>query len=342
MDLAVRRLPVYLLLDCSESMAGPGIDEVAQGVNRLITELRKNPHALESAYLSVITFSRTAKQVVPLTDIIDFQAPPLSVRTGTALGAALRVLMESIQRDVRRTTADTKGDYRPLVFLFTDGQPTDEWASYADQLKSKTKPRVANVYAFGCGPDVDVEALRRITDIVFLLKDLSHEGWQKVFVWMSASVGAVSQVLDGGGEGQAFNLPDLPAEALEVAPVSASVKDSIPRQVFLHARCSRGGQPYLMRFQRQDQTAKYVAVSAHPLDAVESDAASVLPTINSADLLGVPKCPYCGNQGAIVCECGTIICFSGSREELLTCPGCQRQGTPGGGSDSFNIRQTQG
>lgn len=341
MDPTVRRLPIYLLLDCSESMAGPGIEEVAQGVNRLVLELRKDPHALESAYLSVITFSRTAKQVVPLTDIVDFQAPHLSVRTGTALGAALRVLMESIQRDVRRTTADTKGDYRPLVFLFTDGQPTDEWERYADQLKSRSKPSVANVYAFGCGPDVDAEALRQITDIVFVMKNLSHDAWQKVFVWMSASVGVVSQVLDRGGEGQALNLPDLP-ESLEVAPVSARVKDSTPRQVFLHARCSRGGQPYLMRFQRQDQIGKYVATAAHPLDEVEDDAAGILPAINSADLMGIPKCPHCGNPAAIACECGTIICFSGSREQIMTCPGCQRQGSAGGRGGGFSIRQAQG
>jgi len=342
MDSTVRRLPVYLLLDCSESMAGPGIEEVAHGVNRLVLELRKNPHALESAYLSVITFSRTAKQVVPLTDIVDFQAPPLSVRTGTALGAALRVLMESIHRDVRRTTADTKGDYRPLVFLFTDGQATDEWECFADQLKSQTKPSIANVYAFGCGPDVDPEALRRITDIVFMMKDLSHDGWQKVFVWMSASVGAVSQVLDRGGEGQALNLPDLPAGALEVAPAFTGVKDTSPRQVFLHARCSRGGEPYLMRFLRQEQVGKYVAVAAHPLDVVEEDAASILPTINSADLMGVPKCPHCGSPAAIACECGTIICFSGSREQVMTCPGCHRHGSAGGRGGGFNIRQVQG
>ena len=35
---SMRRLPVYLLLDCSESMAGPGIEELQKGVNRLIDE----------------------------------------------------------------------------------------------------------------------------------------------------------------------------------------------------------------------------------------------------------------------------------------------------------------
>jgi len=53
-----------------------------------------------------------------------------------------------------------------------------------------------------------------------------------------------------------------------------------------------------MRFLRQEQVGKYVAVAAHPLDVVEEDAASILPTINSADLMGVPKCPHCGSPAA--------------------------------------------
>src|SRR3954463_13936238 len=62
-----RRLPVYLVIDCSESMAGPAIEAVNRGLQMLVGELRGNPLALESAYLSVITFARHARQDVPLT-----------------------------------------------------------------------------------------------------------------------------------------------------------------------------------------------------------------------------------------------------------------------------------
>ena len=47
--MSMRRLPVYLLLDCSESMAGPAIEAVEQGVQTLVGELRGNPLALETA-----------------------------------------------------------------------------------------------------------------------------------------------------------------------------------------------------------------------------------------------------------------------------------------------------
>src|SRR5271166_2936327 len=108
----MRRLPVYLLLDCSESMAGPAIEAVEAGVQTLISELRGNPLALETAYLSVITFAKQAKVVVPLTELIHFQPPKLSVRTGTSLGAALRLLLNQLNKEVVKTTPTTKGDYK--------------------------------------------------------------------------------------------------------------------------------------------------------------------------------------------------------------------------------------
>ena len=58
-----RRLPVYLVLDTSGSMTGEPIEAVRQGVKALLADLRGDPQALETAYLSVITFNNTAQQI---------------------------------------------------------------------------------------------------------------------------------------------------------------------------------------------------------------------------------------------------------------------------------------
>ena len=47
MESTERRLPVYLLLDCSESMIGDGIDGVNAGMRQLLLDLHSDPHALE-------------------------------------------------------------------------------------------------------------------------------------------------------------------------------------------------------------------------------------------------------------------------------------------------------
>lgn len=93
-----RRLPVYLVLDVSGSMQGEPIQAVRNGVQVLVSALRQDPNALETAYLSVIAFDEQARQLVPLTDLATFQPPDLQVGTTTSLGDALKVTKECIER----------------------------------------------------------------------------------------------------------------------------------------------------------------------------------------------------------------------------------------------------
>ena len=336
-----RRLPIYLLLDCSESMAGEAIEEVGRGVGAMVEALKSDPLAIETAWLSVITFSSYSKQLHPLTEVLDFQPPKLSVRTGTALGSALRLLTQCLQREVAKTSATTKGDYKPLVVILTDGEPTDDWETAAEELKSQRTPSLANVYAIACGPDADTDALRKVTDVVLRTKDMSHETWRKLFVWLTASVQTTSLALEGGEEGQAVNLPALPADALEVAPVSSEPKDPRPRQVFLHAFCTQCGKPYLMRYAREPYQEVYTALRSHPLEPLDDNQSEMLPPVSSALLNEVPSCPYCENTLAGACGCGAVICCSPT-DTMLVCPRCHQQVMMSEGAGGFDIEQVHG
>ena len=54
--MSTRRLPVYVLLDTSGSMSGEPIQAVRSGIDMLLEALRSDPQALETAWLSFITF----------------------------------------------------------------------------------------------------------------------------------------------------------------------------------------------------------------------------------------------------------------------------------------------
>ena len=61
------------MLDTSGSMGGEPIEAVKNGVQVLISSLRQNPQAIETAFISVITFDSNARQIIPLTELTAFQ-----------------------------------------------------------------------------------------------------------------------------------------------------------------------------------------------------------------------------------------------------------------------------
>ncbi len=208
----MRRLPVYLLLDTSGSMHGEPIEAVKNGVQILLSNLRQDPYALETAYLSVITFNETAKQVVPLTELPSFQAPVLNASGTTSLGGALSLLASSIEREVAKTTAEEKGDWKPLVFIMTDGEPTDDWNKGLEALK---KVRTGVVVACAAGPGADTSVLKKITEVVVSLDTADDATIKAFFKWVSASVSVGSQKVDQGQK-EVIGLSDLPAPPPEV------------------------------------------------------------------------------------------------------------------------------
>jgi uncharacterized protein YegL len=207
-DVATRRLPVYLLLDVSGSMSGDPIESVRQGMKTLLGELKGDPQALETVWISVITFGSTAQRAVPLTELITAREPELAAGGSTALGAALRLLMESMRQDVRKTTAEQKGDWKPLVFLMTDGAPTDDWEGAADELK---RAGTGNVIALAAGHHADATLLKRITDTVLRMADLQPGAMQAFFKWVSSSVSA-SSVNVAQQAGAPITLPPPPPQ----------------------------------------------------------------------------------------------------------------------------------
>ena len=254
-----RRLPVYLLLDCSESMAGEPIKALDNGLRFLLAELRGNPMALETVALSIIGFSSKARQLVPLTDLIGFQVPKLRLGSGTALGAALDLWQQCMAREVIKSTPDQKGDYKPICFLLTDGEPTDSWERAADQVRTAFVDRNGTLVAVACGADADPSKLRRLTETVVTVKDSAGEALAGFFKWVSASVSTASQKLEAVSEA-GVRLPDLPGEQLAVAPVG---QDGVPpdpeRFVFLHARCTTKRNFYLMRFKKSARLRRAAA-----------------------------------------------------------------------------------
>ncbi len=210
----IRRLPVYLLLDTSGSMMGEPIEAVRQGLRALVADLMSDPQALETAYLSVITFSERAQQVCPLTELLSFQEPTLDAAGPTSLGEALSLLEDCLESEVRKASATQKGDWRPLIFLMTDGLPTDDWEAAAARLKQR---KIGNVVACAAGSDADPNALKQITDNVVELKNLESNAMKAFFKWVSSSIKSTSQACTQTAPNAPISLPP-PPPVIQIVP----------------------------------------------------------------------------------------------------------------------------
>lgn len=201
----MRRLPIYLLIDTSGSMHGEAIEAVRNGLQVMANALRQDPYALETAYLSVITFSSSAKQITPLTELTDFQVPNIQANGTTAMGEALSLLADCINREVVKGSAEVKGDWKPLVFLLSDGAPTDNLSKGIAAMKGV---KTGAFVACAAGASADTTTLRQITETVVSLDTADSSSIAAYFKWVSASISVSSQKIENGKE--VSGLDELP------------------------------------------------------------------------------------------------------------------------------------
>jgi len=213
----MRRLPVYLLIDTSGSMSGEAIEAVKTGVQTLVSSLRQDPYALETAYLSVITFDSSAQQRVPLTELPQFQLPAIQASGSTAMGEALTLVAKCADKEVSKSTAEVKGDWKPLVFLLTDGGPTDDLDRGIKEFKTR---KWGLVIACAAGPGADTGPLMKITESVVQLDTTDSAAFKAFFKWVSASVSASSKSVETAGK-DVSGLDQLPPPPQEIIPVVA-------------------------------------------------------------------------------------------------------------------------
>ena len=207
-----RRLPIYMLLDTSGSMTGEPIAAVQNGVQMVISALQNDPQALETAYLSVIGFESSAKQLIPLTELSQFVPPQLQASGCTALGAALRLVADCADKEVVKNTPETKGDWRPMVFIMSDGQATDDVNAAIPEFK---KRKWGIVVACAAGIGADTNELQSITENVVRLDTADSESIKAFFKWVSQSITTNSNSV-GTTNQEISNLDQLPPPPPEI------------------------------------------------------------------------------------------------------------------------------
>ncbi|KFF13309.1 tellurium resistance protein [Chryseobacterium soli] len=205
-----RRLLAYFLLDTSGSMKGEPIQALNNGFNGLISTLRADPQAMDTLHISVITFDREVKNIIPLIDLTSFHPMEITCPESgpTHTGEGLEMVVNLVHKDLVKGSLDRKGDWKPLLFIFTDGKPSD-LQRYRQMIPIIKNLEFGVIVGCAAGPKADETFLRELTDHVVKLDATDAVTLSSFFKWVSSSItmGGKTQ-----GTGESMTLPPPPSE----------------------------------------------------------------------------------------------------------------------------------
>ncbi|MDR1103607.1 MAG: VWA domain-containing protein [Tannerella sp.] len=350
----MRRLPIYFLIDVSESMVGEPVEQVQDGMAAIIRGLRTDPYALETVWISVIAFAGQPKTIAPLQEVISFYPPRFPVGSGTSLSKGLGHLMYELRKNFVRTTFERKGDWKPIVFLFTDGVPTDSPGDLKAAIAEwkRNWQQTVNLVAVSFGEGTDNRMLGELTENVLYFNNTDASAWQQFFRWVTDSIKTSSLSVESSLTGFELARPD----DRTLTRIDLSKQDRQPvvddSYVVLAAKCQQTKRPYVIKYRknvymdaRGDVGLRYQLVGAFKVDDSYyelSDEDAIDLKISTDKLVGAPVCPCCGNQFGLAFDetCGKIHCVG--TEKVSTCPWCGNQAEYGAGSAGFDVNRTRG
>jgi uncharacterized protein YegL len=157
-EISRRMCPIIFLLDTSGSMSGAPLGAVNAAMEGVLPELismnNDNPDA--EIKIAVLTFE-TCTQWVTGSGLVSpdsYAWNDLNAGGGTSMGAAFREL-EKVLSVSRGFMNHASGSVAPVLFLLTDGEPTDNYQDGLQALKRNNWYKVAAKVAIGYGQSND-------------------------------------------------------------------------------------------------------------------------------------------------------------------------------------------
>jgi uncharacterized protein YegL len=186
------RQPLVLLVDTSGSMSSE-IEDVTSGLKTLRDALVGDSVARNRVEVAIVTFGGTVTAHGDFGEAALFEPPPLSASGDTPMAAALEQALDLLEAKKRAYKASGLDYYRPLIFLVTDGAPTDlgRWPAAVQRLREAERARKLVLLSVGT-KTASFARLKELTPdrAPLCLKDAE---WANMFQWLSRSLQARSR-----------------------------------------------------------------------------------------------------------------------------------------------------
>jgi uncharacterized protein YegL len=186
------RQMLVVLVDTSGSMSGD-IADVSAGLEALGAALARDTVARNRVELVVITFGGTVTVHGDFGEAAVFEPPALTAAGDTPMAAALLCGLALVDLKKRAYRAGGLDYHRPLIFLLTDGEPTDHarWPEAVRRIREAEDARKIALFSVGTGA-ANFARLQELSPARTPLR-LRDARWETMFQWLSRSVQARSR-----------------------------------------------------------------------------------------------------------------------------------------------------
>lgn len=205
MPPAKKSMVIFFLVDTSESMEGTKLDSLNKVMRDILPELIGVGEAGTDVKIAVMSFSSGCEWITPEPVLVEEYQCWDNLKAGgvTDLGEACEELSLKLSRNGFLRSPSLS--YAPVIFLLTDGYPTDNYEKGFDMLKKNRWFQYGLKIALAIGSNVDMDILHEFTDDEELvLQACGAEMLRKLvreIAVTSSKIGSTSMTLtDAGGE----------------------------------------------------------------------------------------------------------------------------------------------
>jgi uncharacterized protein YegL len=196
-------MPLVLALDPSYSMSGAPIEKVNETLREVAAFLKADTSFVNSVRVATVTFGtdgvllwkgdrRVPRDEDPFELAADWQPPVLTAQGVTPLTEGLTLAVECVEREKARMKAELCNYNRPVIWLLSDGVPTDAngiptsaWRDLVPKLSgSERQFRLYALYT----PDIPPEGKAALDDLSSFAWPLDDFSFADVLPLLSASM----------------------------------------------------------------------------------------------------------------------------------------------------------
>ena len=200
-EIVKRQLVLFFIVDTSGSMMGKKITKVNEAIRNVLPELPDIGGADVDVKVACLKFSTGYEWLYPTPIAADsFQWQELQADGVTDLGAAFEELNRKLSKNEFLTAPS--GSVAPVLFLMSDGEPTDDYLSGLNKLKNNNWYKHAIKVALAVGDDANKDVLKEFTGnteaVIVVHTPEALKKWIRILTVTSTMIGSRSQPVNNG------------------------------------------------------------------------------------------------------------------------------------------------